>query len=155
TGLFGGGDDPAKQPPVAVSSGPAKADFPVEAFTHPGGITVNVPKGWTQKQLGVASAPYFDITDTGDSNRRIRVNIEKAAGTPRSFLESAENRLKSTPASCAPPYARVDLTDNKLDAKDAALLEYTCGSGDQQRHALWNAVVVGGKSYHFFVTVPE
>ena len=156
SGLFSGDDDsPTSKPPVAASSAPAQPLLDVEAFTHPGGITVNIPKGWTKKQLGNASAPYYDITDPADPNRRIRVNIEKASNTPRAFLESAENRLKTTPSSCAQPYAHVDMTDNKLDGHDAAILEYTCGAGDQQRHALWNAVVQGGKSYHFFVTVPE
>ncbi|MEV0132015.1 serine/threonine-protein kinase [Dactylosporangium sp. NPDC050688] len=157
SGLFSGdGDDsPAGKPPVAASSPPARPLLDVEAFTHPGGITVNIPKGWTKKQLGNASAPYFDITDPADPNRRIRINIEKASNTPRAFLEGAENRLRTTTSSCAQPYTHVDMTDNKLDGHDAAILEYTCGAGDQQRHALWNAVVQGGKSYHFFVTVPE
>ncbi|MGI5178937.1 serine/threonine-protein kinase [Dactylosporangium sp. CA-152071] len=157
SGLFSGGGsgDQTGKGPTTASSGPAKPLLDVEAFSHPGGITVNVPKGWTRKELGAATAPYFDITDPADPNRRIRVNIEKASNTPRAFLQSAENRLKNTPASCAAPYNHVDMTDNKLDGHDAAVLEYTCGSGDQQRHALWNAVVLGGKSYHFFVTVPE
>ncbi|MET7425346.1 serine/threonine-protein kinase [Dactylosporangium sp. NPDC005555] len=157
SGLFSGGgsDNQAGKPPITTSSAPTRPLLDVEAFAHSGGITVNVPKGWTRKQLGNASAPYWDITDPADPNRRIRVNIEKASNTPRAFLESAENRLKTTASSCAQPYAHVDMTDNKLDGHDAAVLEYTCGAGDQQRHALWNAVVQGGKSYHFFVTVPE
>jgi serine/threonine protein kinase len=157
SGLFAGdGADPTtNKPPVATSSGPVKPLVDVEAFAHPGGIAVNIPKGWTKKQLGNAATPYFDITDPADPNRRIRINIEKASNTPRAFLESAENRLKSNASSCAQPFTHVDMTDNKLDGHDAAVLEYTCGAGDQQRHALWNAVVLGGKSYHFFVTVPE
>ena len=157
SGLFSGDGDGSQtgKPPVAASSGPARPLLDVEAFTHPGGITVNIPKGWTKKQLGNASAPYWDITDPADPNRRIRINIEKASSTPRAFLEGAENRLKTTTSSCAQPYTHVAMTDNKLDGHAAAILEYTCGSGDQQRHALWNAVLQGGKSYHFFVTVPE
>ncbi|MFB9177584.1 serine/threonine-protein kinase [Dactylosporangium sucinum] len=157
SGLFSGENEtPQSERPIGTSSsGPAKPSFEVEAFTHPGGITVNVPKGWTKKQQGNASAPYFDITDPSDSNRRIRVNIEKASSTPKAFLESAEKRLQTTASSCAPPYARANMDEDKLDGHDGAVLEYTCGTGDQQRHALWNAIVVGGKAYHFFVTVPE
>ncbi|WP_308195490.1 serine/threonine-protein kinase [Dactylosporangium sp. AC04546] len=157
SGLFSGANEtPQSERPIGTtSSGPAKPSFDVEAFTHPGGITVNVPKGWKQAKLGNANAPYFDITDPSDTNRRIRVNIEKASSTPRAFLESAEKRLQTTASSCAPPYTRANMDEDKLDGHDGAILEYTCGTGDQQRHALWNAIVVGGKAYHFFVTVPE
>ncbi|GAA2367761.1 hypothetical protein GCM10010170_067380 [Dactylosporangium salmoneum] len=155
TGMFSGGGEQAQKPTGTASSEPAKPVFEVEAFTHPGGITVNVPKGWKQTKQGKADAPYFDITDPADANRRIRINVEKASANPRTFLEQAENRLKSTAASCEPPYAHVNMSDNKLDGQAGAVLEYTCGSGDHLRHALWNAVVVGGKAYHFFVTVPD
>jgi serine/threonine protein kinase len=157
SGLFSGADKTSQgaKPPTTASSAPSTPQIDVESFTHPGGITVNVPKGWTHKQLGNAGAPYFDITDPADANRRVRINIEKASNSSKAFLESAENRLKSTPASCTAPYARVNLTDDKLDGQAAMILEYTCGSGDQLRHALWNAVVINGKAYHFFVTVPD
>ncbi|WP_432835020.1 serine/threonine-protein kinase [Dactylosporangium sp. CA-092794] len=157
TGLFSGGDGDkqGQGPRVSASSAPAAPPFEVEPFSHPGGITVNVPKGWRMTKLGNASAPYYDITDPADANRRIRVNIEKASTNPRAFLEAAENRLKATPTSCEAPYNRVNLTEDKLDGQPAALLEYQCGSGDKLRHALWNAVVVNGKAYHFFVTVPD
>ncbi|WP_433066232.1 serine/threonine-protein kinase [Dactylosporangium sp. CS-033363] len=156
SGLFSGdGGDTGQKPSAGGSSAPAGPAFEVESFTHPGGITVSVPKGWTSKQLGAATAPYFDITDPADANRRIRVNIEKTSAAPRQFLESAENRLKSTPSSCETPYGRVNLSDGKLDGQTSAILEYTCGSGDHLRHALWDAVVVNGKAYHFFVTVPD
>ncbi|MEV8513886.1 serine/threonine-protein kinase [Dactylosporangium sp. NPDC051484] len=156
-GLFSGdgGGQQGQTPTGAASSTPAKHTLEVEAFTHPGGITVNVPKGWKTSKLGNANAPYYDIIDPSDANRRIRVNIEKAPANPRTFLESAENRLKSTPTSCEAPYSRVDMTEDKLDGQAAAVLEYTCGAGEKQRHALWNAVVVNGKAYHFFVTVPD
>ncbi|GAA4247473.1 serine/threonine-protein kinase [Dactylosporangium darangshiense] len=157
TGLFSGGDgnNQGQGPSGNTSSAPATPAFEVESFSHPGGITVNVPKGWKTNKLGNASAPYFDIVDPVDGNRRIRVNIEKTSASPRQFLESAENRLKSTPSSCEAPYARVNMSEDKLDGQPAAILEYTCGSGEKLRHALWNAVVVGGKAYHFFVTVPD
>jgi hypothetical protein len=156
-GLFSGdgGGQQGQGPAGTASSGPAKPAFEVELFTHPGGITVNVPKGWKSTKQGKADAPFFDITDPADANRRIRVNIEKASASPKAFLEAAENRLKTVAATCEQPYTRVDMTETKLDGQAAALLEYTCGSGDQMRHALWDAVVVNGKAYHFFVTVPD
>ena len=83
----------------------------------------------------------------------MRVNVESGS-TPRKFLEVAENNLRTRTATCVPPYNRIDLTDLTLDNKAGAQLEYTCGSGAQQRHALWAATIINGKSYEFFLTVP-
>jgi hypothetical protein len=49
----------------------------------------------------------------------------------------------------------VALRDVQLDGRPAAELEYTCGQGDKMRHGIWRAVVVDGRSYHFFLTVPD
>jgi eukaryotic-like serine/threonine-protein kinase len=157
-GLFSGDDQPqGKGPTGNATSAPPKPAFEVEAFNHPGGITVNVPKGWKPTKLGDAAAPYFDIVDPNDAGRRIRINIEKSTKTPKAFLEAAESRLKTNASSCEQPYERVNLADadQVLDAQPAAVLEYRCGAAEKQRHALWDAVVVNGKAYHFFVTVPE
>jgi hypothetical protein len=121
----------------------------VQEFHDTRGITLNVPKAWTKQP----AATYMDFLDPADKGRKVRVNVESGANS-RSFLEAAEKRLKTVTSSCVPPYARIDLRDVKLDGKDGAELEYTCGSGDQQRHALWSAVVIGGKGYEFFLTVP-
>jgi serine/threonine protein kinase len=133
------------------SAGAAAAPLiDVQEFRDARGITLNVPKTWTKQP----AATYMDFLDPADKSRKVRVNVESGVNS-RSFLEAAEKRLKTVTSSCVPPYARIDLRDVKLDGKDASELEYTCGSGDQQRHALWGAVVIGGKSYHFFLTVPQ
>jgi hypothetical protein len=114
-------------------------------------VTVNVPAGWAKTTNG----SYVDFTDPQDRGRRLRLNVEKAGGTAQQFLGVAERGLKD-PAkkTCAAPYARVDLRDVELSRQPAAELEYTCGQGDQTRHAIWRATVLGGKAYSFFVTVP-
>jgi serine/threonine protein kinase len=151
-GLFGGDNESSAGNQGRASSAPP-ANTPlieIQEFHDNRGITVNVPKAWTKQP----AASYMDFVDPSDKNRKIRVNVEGGT-TSRKFLEVAENRLKTVAASCVAPYTRVDLRDIKLDGKEAAELEYTCGTGDQQRHALWGAVVVGNKSYHFFLSVPE
>ncbi len=126
-GLFGG--DPSgstagdKGQPSAGPTGPLIA---VQEFRDTRGITVNVPKSWTKQS---ASGGYIDFFDPDDKGRKVRINVESGS-TPRKFLEVAENNLKTRPATCSPPYARVDLTDMTLDGKSAAQLEYTCGAGD-------------------------
>ena len=77
-----------------------------------------------------------------------------APATAQKFLTTAETGLKK-PSICPSPYARVALIDSELGKQPAAQLEYTCGSGDAKRHGIWQAVVVDGKAYHFYLTVPD
>jgi hypothetical protein len=152
-GLFSSDPQTTAGANTGRSSAPA-ANTPlieVQEFKDNRGITINVPKNWTKT---TNNGGYTDFTDPNDRNRRLRINSE-GGKTAQNFLEVAEGRLKSGQSSCADPYARVQLREIQLDGREGAELEYTCGSGDQQRHALWGAVVVGNKSYHFFLTVPE
>ncbi len=149
-GLFDGtGADPTagKGNP---SSGPTGPLIDVQEFHDARGITVNVPKAWTKQ---AANGGYTDFFDPDDKGRKVRVNVESGS-SPRKFLEVAENYLKTRTSTCSPPYTRVNLTDVTLDSKAGAQLEYTCGAGAQQRHALWAATIINGKSYEFFLTVP-
>jgi hypothetical protein len=150
-GLFdGSGADPTaggKGNPSAGANGPL---IEVQEFHDSRGITVNVPKSWTKQP---ANGGYTDFFDPDDKGRKVRVNVESGS-SPRKFLEVAENNLKTRTSTCSPPYTRVNLTDVTLDNKAGAQLEYTCGSGAQQRHALWAATIINGKSYEFFLTVP-
>jgi len=113
------------------------------------GIAVNVPKDW--KKSG--SGSYVDFSDPA-GGRKIRINIEAASGTAQRFFQTAETGLKK-PSICPSPYKRVALVDAKLAGKDGAQLEYTCGSSNGMRHGIWRAVVVDGKAYHFYLTVPD
>ena len=150
-GLFdGSGADPTAGGKGNPSHGPNGPLIEVQEFHDTRGITVNVPKSWTKQP---ANGGYTDFFDPDDKGRKVRVNVESGS-TPRKFLEVAENYLKTRTATCSPPYTRVNLTDVTLDNKAGAQLEYTCGSGAQQRHALWAATIINGKSYEFFLTVP-
>jgi hypothetical protein len=140
-------------PPVDATPHKVVPAFPAVAYHDDRGLTVSVPAGW--KQIRVSS--YVDFIEPGDTGRRIRINIEAAGGSPRGFLERAEAFLQTRPQSCAAPYTRVDLRDGQvsLSGHPAAELEYTCGAGGQGRHALWRAVVIDNKAYHFFLSVPD
>ena len=110
---------------------------------------VNVPKEWTKS----ATSSYVDFVEAGGA-RKIRINVETTTLTAQKFLNNAETGLKK-PSICPTPYARVALIDSELAKQPAAQLEYTCGSGDTKRHGIWQAVVVDGKAYHFYLTVPD
>jgi hypothetical protein len=123
--------------------------IPVQHYSDPRGIVVNVPEGWTR----YTGSGYVDFLDPA-GGRKIRINVETSTNTAQHFLEGAEAGLER-PTVCPAPYHRVGLRDVTLDGYDAAELEYTCGSGDTMRHGIWRAIVVNGKAYHFYLTVPD
>ncbi|MCU7726726.1 protein kinase [Actinoplanes sp. KI2] len=147
-----GGGDKAPTTPVAQPTGgqdPAPS-FATQAYRDRG-ISVQVPKGWTRK----AGGSYVDYIDPADAKRKVRILVEKGNGTASSFLGVAERNLRKNAASCPGPYNQVGLTKTTISGKDGAVLEYTCGSGDDSRHGMWGAVLTGGKAYSFFVTSSE
>jgi hypothetical protein len=123
--------------------------IPVQEYRDNRGIVLNVPKDWKRSNGG----SYVDFTDPA-GGRKVRINVENASGNAQKFLQSAESGLKS-PSRCPSPYHRVGLKAAPLAGRDGAELEYTCGSADGMRHGIWRAVVVDGKAYHFYLTVPD
>jgi hypothetical protein len=157
--VFGGRallrDNPAGRQRAMAAPTPTGPAFATQEHRDPRGFVVNVPKDWTKR---VSNSSFIDYVDPANGERRLRLNIENAAGTPTSFAQVAENFLQRTNGSCAAPYNRVALRDGddvKLGGQRAAELEYTCGSGDQTRHGIWRVTVQNGKAYQFFLTVPN
>ena len=152
SGWFGGGDDGQK-----TGSGPAPAkssaapSVPTQHFKGDNGIEVDVPEGWTRNDVST----YTDFTEPGNTGRRVRINVDKAGVSARQFLGIAEKGLKGSTKVCAAPYQQIAVRDTKLDGRDGAELEYTCGSGGEMRHGIWGAVTVNGKAYHFYLTTPD
>jgi len=151
-GFFSGDDNGSQSggPPGTTATTPANTPLiDVQEYTDKRGIVINVPKSWTK----AATSTYVDFSDPA-GGRKIRINVESANGTAQKFFQTAETGLKK-PSICPQPYKRVALNDATLSGKPGAELEYTCGSGDSMRHGLWGAVVVDGKAYHFYLTVPD
>ena len=150
-----GSDGGGTSAPPGASTGAgssAPADQPliaVQRYTDDRGIVVNVPENWTKSTGG----SYVDFTEPAGS-RRVRINVEDAGSTARRFLLAAENGLKNNPSRCRAPYKRIGLREVKLAGRDAAELEYTCGT-DEKRHGIWRAVVVDRKAYHFYLTTTD
>jgi hypothetical protein len=150
SGLMRGGSNGKQTPHGQSSSAPPRPLIDAQEYIDDRGIQLNVPKTWAKLPAG----SYVDFTDPEDHGRRLRVNVEKSGNDPRAFLQSAENHLRGNAGACAAPFTEVSLRDVQLDGKQAAELEYTCGTGAAQRHGIWRAVVNNGKAYHFFLTVP-
>jgi hypothetical protein len=149
--LTGGGD---KTPTTPVAQPTTTQDAPPPFDTqeyNDRGITVQVPKGWTHK----ASGSWVDYVDPKDAKHKVRILVESSSGTPTSFLGVAENGLRTKSTNCPKPYSRVNLAKTTISGKSGAVLEYTCGTGDDGRHGLWGAVITGGKAFSFYMTSSE
>jgi hypothetical protein len=143
-----GTPDPSGSATPTANSGPL---IEVQEFTDSRGVMMNVPKGWTKAEAN----SYVDFTDPeANEVRKIRINVEDYSGTAQKYLEGAENGLEN-PSRCPAPYQRVALREADLDGRPGAELEYTCGEGAEMRHGIWRAIVVDGKAYHFYLTVPD
>jgi hypothetical protein len=150
SGVLSGGPT-APTPQISASANPSAAAaplIPVQEYRDKRGLVVNVPKDWKR-----SGSSYVDFNDP-DGERKVRINVENASSTAERFFTSAESGLKRQ-STCADPYQRVDLRDAQLDGRDGAEFEYTCGSGNAMRHGIWRAIVVDGRAYHFYLTVPD
>ncbi|GGK30901.1 hypothetical protein GCM10010124_24670 [Pilimelia terevasa] len=146
-GLSGGGTAPP--PPREERPAPVAAQVATQRYDARG-VSVQVPRGWRRS----GSGNWVDFVDPRDGERRVRILVERAQADPRRFMEIAESGLRRA-GTCAAPYARVSLRRASQGRREAADLEYTCGSGDRMRHGLWRAVTADGQAYSFYLTVPE
>jgi hypothetical protein len=153
SGWFSSGGDTAS-PPAANSPAPASQGplIPVQQYKE-NGIAVNVPQGWTRSPGG-SYVDFIDPAATGNSGRKVRINVEASTATPDTFLNSAENQLKK-PAVCPTPYNRAALKDAPLAGKPGGQLEYTCGAAPTMRHGISQVVIVDKTAYYFYLTVPD
>jgi hypothetical protein len=149
TGMFSGSDKPSANGPTTSAAPTNTPLIAVQQYTDKRGLIINVPKDWTKS----ATTTYVDFLDPA-GGRKIRINVESFSGTAQHFFETAETGLKK-PSICPQPYQRVALKDATLAGRAGGELEYTCGSGDSMRHGIWGAVIVNGKAYHFYLTVPD
>jgi len=147
-GPAAGGDDAT--PPPTSAPPTDQPLIPVQQFAERG-IVVNLPEGWREIDR---SRIRVDFADPEDDSARIRLLREPSRADAMRFIEIAEPNIRS---SCAEPYQRLDLRQVEVAGQPAALLEYTCGSGDQARHSLWVTVVRDEEdvAYSFFLSVAE
>jgi eukaryotic-like serine/threonine-protein kinase len=148
--LGGGGPDtpPAGQAATPAPTASAPADeplLPVQQFADRG-FVVNLPHGWEQTANTEIRVDYADPDDGG---ARLRLLQEPSGADAMRFIEIIEPNL-----SCPDPYQRVDLTETQIAGTTGALLEYTCGAGDEARHTLWATVVRDETAYSFYLSVP-
>ena len=130
------GQQPAGEPTPAPDDAPA---LEVQQYADRG-ISVNLPAHWEQTETTEIRVDFGD--PASPSTRRLRLLFEASGADARRFVENvAENGIRN---NCPEPYERVDLHDFELAGLPATQLEYTCGTGQDARHALWATVVRDG-----------
>ncbi|GAA1806132.1 protein kinase [Planosporangium flavigriseum] len=152
TTMAGGGDTgkPVAKPTVDTN----KPLIPVQEYRDPKGVVVNVPQGW--RQSPPKTGGYMDFVDPANTERWVRINVEKTSQpTGRAVLEAAARRFQAPSGGC-PGYQQVQFGDTKLAGVDGAAFEYTCAPpGKPLRHGRWTAIVVNGLTYQVTLSVPE
>jgi hypothetical protein len=149
---------------VSLSSGPSSPPPSAKPSVDPSkplidgvqsyadkGVTVNVPQSWIRSN----GSTFVDYTDPADNKRRLRINVEKSGAQDSRQAALAASRGLQDPQRCRTPYHEVAVRDVQMSGRSAAELEYTCGEGAEMRHGIWRFIVAGGKSYNFFVSVPD
>jgi eukaryotic-like serine/threonine-protein kinase len=139
---------PVGQQPTPEPTASAEPDQPLIAVQRfaDRGIEVNLPDGW---QETASTEIRVDFADPDDSGARLRLLQEPSGADAMRFIEIIEPGL-----SCPDPYQRVGLTETSLAGLPAALLEYTCGTGEEARHSLWITTVRDQTAYSFYLSVP-
>lgn len=111
-----------------------------------------VPKGWKL----VTKKEYLQYADPKSADAWIRFSVAPSGSNAANFLNAAGNGLSQS--SDYSNFRRIALRHNtKLAGKTGAELEYTLvrNQDGQLRHALWRAIVVGGKAYQVYMSVPQ
>ena len=146
------GGNPPAQPAAQPSSGATtNASFDTQDYKGDGSVSVKVPAGWTR----TAAGSYVDYVDPQNKLLKVRVLVEKGAITPRRFADTTAPATLKKSKNCPQPFKHLGTTDVQVDGHVGAQFEYTCGTGDGERHGIWRMTTVGGKMYSFFLTAPQ
>ena len=98
--------------------------------------------------------------------RRLHRPAEQAASRSACWWRRARSRRAGSPTprprptlkkskNCPQPFKHLGTTDVQVDGHAGAQFEYTCGTGDSERHGIWRMTTVDGKMYSFFLTAPQ
>ncbi len=149
--LSGGGKSPT-QPVAQTNSGAtANAAFDTQDYKGDDSVSVKVPAGWTR----TAGGSYVDYVDPQNKLLKVRVLVEKGSITPRRFADTTAPATLKKSKNCPQPFKHLGTTDVQVDGHAGAQFEYTCGTGDGERHGVWRMTTVDDKMYSFFLTAPQ
>ncbi|QSB17096.1 protein kinase [Natronosporangium hydrolyticum] len=154
----GGGDDEEVGAPVDAAADPEPTTAPeqgpqIEVEEYAGrGVVLNYPAQWRP----IPDDPdrsYIDFVDPDEARSAARLVVEPWGGEPERLVLTAEENIQANTATCAAAYERLDLREIEMAGRTGALLEYTCGEGEEQSWARWATVVHDGQAYSVRLTV--
>ena len=146
SGWFEPDKTPAKPPHKA--SGP---DFATKTYQGRG-MAVHVPANWKRRDAG----SYVQFYDPKDQTAWLRIMAPWDQRNATRILRSSDQNF--TRGCCQlTDYHRVALRPATLAGKRGAELEYTATRVDtgQHRHGIWRMIVVNGRNYQVYMSVPD
>jgi hypothetical protein len=146
-GIGPGGDSgTGTAEPSAGATGPAT--LPAGYSLYKGdGFTVGVPAAW---KPATARTGVVDVTEPGSDHRFLRLITVRGSNPALEQLTGAEQQFAANKAYA--PYEQVRLQGVDYRGYDAADWEFTFGA--PQRHVLYRGIVVDGKTYGLYLSVP-
>lgn len=141
------GDDP---PPTAQPTQTAPA-FPVQTYQGPG-VSVHVPADWKRAN----TRNFAQFHHPADASSWLRINVVPDSRQPGQILR-ASHRGFAQGCCGLTNYRRLALRNATLDGQRGAELEYvaTNAATGQRRHGIWRVIVVDGRSYQVYMSVPQ
>ena len=91
-----------------------------------------------------------DVTEPGSAHRFLRLITVAGSKPAVQQLTAAEQQFAANPAYA--PYQKVRLENVDYRGYDAADWEFTFGK--QQRHVLYRGIVLDGRTYGIYLSVP-
>jgi hypothetical protein len=146
SGWFSEGTPPPTGQPT--ETGPA---FPVRTYQGQG-VSVNVPADW--KRTNVQN--FVQFHDPADTTSWLRINVVSDSRQPAQILRVSHRGFAQGCCGLT-NYRRIELRTATLDGHRGAELEYvaTRTATGQRRHGLWRMIVVNGRSYQVYLSVPQ
>ncbi|MGH3729831.1 MAG: serine/threonine-protein kinase [Micromonosporaceae bacterium] len=140
-----GGTGTAK--PTATAEAPR---FKVQTYRGKG-VTLNVPAAWKKRTAG----NYVQFHHPKEKTAWLRINVVNDSRTSSQILRDANRNFERGCCGLS-NYRRVDLRSVKLAGHRGAELEYTATSAQtkQRRHGIWRMIVVDGRNYQVYMSVP-
>jgi eukaryotic-like serine/threonine-protein kinase len=141
-GSDGGGGEPSP-------SATAPAALPAGYTAYRGdGFTIGVPSGWKAQD---GRDGVVDITEPGSDRRFLRL-ITVGGGSKPALKQLTDAEAQFAANEAYAPYEKLRLDNVDYRGYDAADWEFTFG--EQRRHVLYRGVVVDGRTYGIYLSVP-
>jgi hypothetical protein len=145
SGWFEPDRTPTKQP--TTDAGPGFA-----TKTYRGrGMEVHVPASWQRRDAG----NYVQFNDPKDPTAWLRISAPRDGRTAVGILRSSDRGFGNGCCGLT-DYRRLRLHSARLAGHSGAELEYTATkeATGQPRHGIWRMIVVDGRNYQVYMSVP-